>query len=189
MPLILRLDVSGLPIQWIPWQKAVCLYTRDLVVWTAGKSMFPLNGGTSRYTGKRSVIVINSIIAIKKPRTVPYLHRNSPPLNNYELFRRDAQICLYCGKKYKTSFLTRDHIVPTSLGGKDIWSNVVTACNLCNTKKGGRTPEKAGMRLLAVPYAPNWAEFLALSNRRILTDQMEFLQSQFKQTTARRNRT
>ena len=181
MPLILRLDASGRPVQWIPWQKAVCLYTRNLVIWTAGESVFSLTGGTSRATGKQSIIVINSIIAIKRPRTVPYLHRDAPPLNNYELFRRDAQICLYCGRKWKTNFLTRDHVVPKSLGGEDIWSNAVTACKGCNTKKGGRTPEKAGMRLLAIPYSPNWAEFLALSNRRILADQMEFLKSQFKQ--------
>ena len=186
MPLILRLDASGLPMQWIPWQRAVCLYTRDLVIWTAGENMFSLSGGTSRATGKPSIIVINSIIAIKRPKTVPYLHRDNPPLNNYELFRRDSQICLYCGQRWKTSSLTRDHVVPKSLGGKDIWSNVVTACRACNTKKGGRTPEKAGMRLLAIPYAPNWAEFLALSNRRILADQMEFLKSQFKQATTNR---
>ena len=46
-------------------------------------------------------------------------------------------------------------------------------------RKGGRTPEQARMPLLAVPYVPNWAEFLALSNRRILADQMGFLKSQF----------
>ena len=35
------------------------------------------------------------------------------------------------------------------------------------------------MPLLAIPYVPNWAEYLALSNRRILSDQMEFLKTQF----------
>jgi hypothetical protein len=56
---------------------------------------------------------------------------------------------------------------------------VVTACKSCNTRKGNRTPEEAGIALLAVPFVPNWAEFLALSNRRILADQMAFLKSQF----------
>jgi hypothetical protein len=32
------------------------------------------------------------------------------------------------------------------------------------------------MPLLAVPYAPDVAEWLLLSNRRILIDQMRFLQ-------------
>lgn len=31
------------------------------------------------------------------------------------------------------------------------------------------------MKLLAVPYTPNLAEYLILQNRRILADQMEFL--------------
>jgi len=35
------------------------------------------------------------------------------------------------------------------------------------------------MALLAIPYVPNWAEFLALTNRKILADQMEFLRAQF----------
>jgi len=47
----------------------------------------------------------------------------------------------------------------------------------CNHKKADRTPEEAGMKLLAVPYTPNLAEYLILSNRRILADQMEFLLS------------
>jgi len=35
------------------------------------------------------------------------------------------------------------------------------------------------MPLLAIPYIPNWAEYLALSNRKILADQMDFLKTQF----------
>ena len=35
------------------------------------------------------------------------------------------------------------------------------------------------MALLAIPYVPNWAEYLVLSNRKILSDQMEFLKAQF----------
>jgi 5-methylcytosine-specific restriction endonuclease McrA len=86
---------------------------------------------------------------------------------------------MYCGGEHREIELTRDHVIPLSKGGKDRWSNVVTACRQCNTRKGNRTPEIANMPLLAVPYVPNWAEFLALSNRRILMDQMEFLKTQF----------
>ena len=36
------------------------------------------------------------------------------------------------------------------------------------------------MELLALPYRPNWAEYLALENSgRVLGDQMEFLRGQF----------
>ena len=86
---------------------------------------------------------------------------------------------MYCGNKCQTVSLTRDHVVPLSKGGKDLWSNVVTACRNCNIRKGNRTPESSHMPLLAIPYIPNWAEYLALSNRKILVDQMEFLKTQF----------
>ena len=178
-PLILRLDISGAPIRWIPWQDAVCLYTRELVGWTAGEHAFTFYGGTRRDTGQRSSITVHSIIAVKHSTRGRQPHRSVPPLNNHELFRRDDNMCMYCGGEFADSSLTRDHVKPLSRGGKDRWSNVVTACKSCNTRKGGRTPEQAHMPLLAVPYVPNWAEFLALSNRRILADQMAFLRSQF----------
>jgi 5-methylcytosine-specific restriction endonuclease McrA len=68
-------------------------------------------------------------------------------------------------------------VVPVSRGGRDIWENVVSACIACNVRKGSRTPQQAGMPLLAVPYRPSWVEHLILSNRNILADQMEFLKS------------
>ena len=178
-PLILRLDISGSPIRWIPWQLAVNLYSREKIAWTAGDSIFTFRGGVSRLTGQRSIVEINSIIAVKHSRQSNYFGRAIPPLTNRELFLRDANLCMYCGNKCQTASLTRDHVVPLSKGGKDLWSNVVTACRNCNIRKGNRTPESSHMPLLAIPYIPNWAEYLALSNRKILADQMEFLKTQF----------
>jgi len=178
-PLILRLDISGSPVRWIPWQLAVSLYSREMGAWTAGNSVFTFRGGISRLTGERSTVKINSIIAVKRSSPSKYIGRATPPLTNRELFTRDANICMYCGNKNYPLSLTRDHVVPLSKGGKDQWSNVVTACRNCNIRKGNRTPENAHMPLLAIPYVPNWAEYLALSNRKILADQMEFLKTQF----------
>ena len=178
-PLILRLDISGTPLRWIPWQDAVCLYSRGLVGWTAGDNQFTFFGGTCRDSGERSSVTIHSIIAIKRSAHGRHIQRDIPPLNNHELFRRDGYMCMYCGTAHADGDLTRDHIIPISRGGRDVWSNVVSACRSCNTRKGSRTPEGASMPLLAVPYVPNWAEFLALSNRKILADQMDFLRSQF----------
>lgn len=178
-PLILRLDIAGSPVRWIPWQVAVSLHARNMIAWTAGESIFTFHGGISRKTGTRSQICINSIIAIKRSNPGKFLSRTIPPLTNRELFLRDAHLCMYCGHEHKESQLTRDHVIPLSGGGRDRWSNVVTACKHCNTHKGNRSPEQANMPLLAIPYVPNWAEYLALSNRKILVDQMEFLKSQF----------
>ncbi|MEQ8290108.1 MAG: HNH endonuclease [Gammaproteobacteria bacterium] len=178
-PLILRLDISGSPVRWIPWQDAVNLYSREMIAWTAGDSVFKFYGGTSRATGMRSSVEINSIIAVKRSKQSKHIKRTIPPLTNRELFFRDAYLCMYCGTRYNDTLLTRDHVIPISKGGRDRWSNVVTACKSCNTRKGCRTPEASNMPLLAIPYVPNWAEYLALSNRRILADQMEFLKGQF----------
>ncbi len=178
-PLILRLDISGSPMTWIPWEDAVNLYSREMVAWTAGESMFTFYGGISRLTGMRSQVSINSIIAVKRASQSKYARRSIPPLNNRELFFRDGNLCMYCGKECPDFMLTRDHVKPVSRGGRDRWSNVVAACRTCNTRKGDRHPEEAHMPLLAIPYVPNWAEYLALSNRRILADQMDFLKGLF----------
>jgi len=76
--------------------------------------------------------------------------------------------------------LTRDHVVPTSRTGRDSWDNVVAACKRCNHHKGNRILEESNMVLLALPYVPNFAEYLALTNSgRILGDQMDFLKKSF----------
>lgn len=179
LPLILRLDITGQPVKWIPWQEAACIYTREMVAWTAGEHMFELHGGVCRMTGERSSVEINSIIAVRGEYK-PAHKRVIPPLTNRELFRRDRHMCMYCGREHRDEELTRDHVKPISKGGRDHWANVVTACRRCNAHKGNRTPEQAHMPLLAVPFVPNLAEYLVLRNRRILADQMEFLKAQFK---------
>lgn len=178
LPLILRLDATGQPMKWIGWQEAANIYARDCVVWTAGDNSFHLHGGTSRFSGEQTVLQVNSIIAVKGENRRSRQKR-IPPLNNRELFQRDHHTCLYCGKSMKNKLLTRDHVKPLSKGGRDIWSNVVTACRRCNTHKGNRLLDSLNMKLLAVPYVPNVAEYLVLRNRKILGDQMAFLKMQF----------
>jgi len=85
---------------------------------------------------------------------------------------------MYCLTEFRDKQLTRDHVVPISRGGKDVWTNVVTACRSCNNRKAAKLLSEISMRLKAVPYAPNHAEWLILRNRNILSDQMEFLKAQ-----------
>lgn len=174
-PLILTLDTQGQPHRWITWQHALFYYSRNMVAWDAGAACFTFQGGISRKTGQRSVITANSIIAIKGRALSSRSLRQTPPLNNRELFHRDRQVCAYCGHDFPLPRLTRDHVKPLSQGGADTWMNVVTACRSCNQRKGGHTPEQARMLLLYAPYVPNKAEYLILSNRSILADQMDFL--------------
>jgi 5-methylcytosine-specific restriction endonuclease McrA len=184
-PLILRLEITGQPLRWIPWQEAIVLQSRDMVAWYAGEQQFTFLGGHNRLTGLRSKVTVNSIIAVRG-LTKSHRANGTPPLSNPELFHRDGHLCMYCGARFSEAALTRDHIIPLSRGGRDAWSNVSSACRPCNHHKGARTPEEARMPLLAVPYVPNRAEYLALSNRRILADQMQFLSKRFSRQNSSR---
>lgn len=175
---ILRLNKAGQPIDWLHWQHAVCLYSRELVCWSAGEVIYRIHGGYNRQQGRRSIVELSSIIACGGEKLARA--RLKPPLSNYALFERDNYQCLYCGRYFETRLLTRDHIVPRCHGGRDSWENVVAACRRCNQHKGGADLNQINMELLALPYRPNPAEYLALVNsRRILPEQADFLSKQF----------
>ena len=171
---VLSLDACGRIMDWISWQDATCLYVRRAVAWTLGDPCLTIHGGTNRETGLQSTLDLHPIVA-STGHARPAAMDPAPALTNAALFARDRSLCMYCGNHFSRGELTRDHVVPISRGGRDIWSNVVTACLHCNVKKGSRTPQQAHMPLLAVPYRPSWVEHLILSNRNILADQMEFL--------------
>lgn len=86
------------------------------------------------------------------PRTVKFNRRN--------IYMRDTYMCQYCGIKPTREELTIDHIVPRCKGGRSTWENVVLACQRCNSRKGGQTPEEAKMRLMKVPKRPHWLSTL-----------------------------
>jgi 5-methylcytosine-specific restriction endonuclease McrA len=176
LPRVLSLDAHGRILDWMQWQDAACLYARGAVAWTLGEPCLTIHGGTNRFSGLQSIIELHPIVAARGHAHAKALNP-SPALTNTALFARDANLCLYCGNEYSRSALTRDHVIPVSKGGRDVWENVVCACFMCNSRKGGRTPQQAGMPLLAVPYRPSWVEHLILSNRHILADQMAFLKS------------
>ena len=174
---VLRIDVTGLPLEWVDYKGAASLYAVDQVIYDLGADIYTLFGGINSITGKRSQLTVNSIIATngQSKHFQQKLSRYTPPLNNQTLFKRDAHLCLYCGHHFVRKDLTRDHIKPLSRGGLDTWQNVVTACKRCNHHKGGKTPEEAGIELLAIPFVPNYAEYIYLKGRNILADQMDFL--------------
>ncbi len=95
-------------------------------------------------------------------RLVRFVHvprRFRRQVTNTFLFARDDYTCQYCGREKGQlrgrQFLTRDHVMPVSQGGANGWTNVVTACSPCNSRKGNHTPAQAGMPLRSVPEEPN----------------------------------
>jgi len=80
--------------------------------------------------------------------------RVRPKFSRRNIFMRDKNQCMYCGKHFEPQKLNIDHVIPKSKGGQSIWTNIVLSCIKCNDKKRDRTPEEAGMRLVRRPQIP-----------------------------------
>ncbi|WP_295442809.1 HNH endonuclease [uncultured Thiodictyon sp.] len=188
---VLRTDLAGMPLEWVDYRTAARLYFLDQVAYACGDDLFCLRGGINASTRRRSQLRIQSIIAtVGLHQAQNQLQDNyAPPLSNQALFQRDGHLCLYCGSRFASRQLSRDHVRPSSQGGRDHWNNVVTACVRCNNFKAGRTPEAAGMELLAVPFTPTHAEYVYLMGRGVLADQMKFLRAHFPRSSPLRGRT
>lgn len=70
--------------------------------------------------------------------------RGDWPAIRLQILERDDWKCQYCGDEATAV----DHVIARSRGGTNEWENLVAACKPCNSKKGNRTPEEAGMRLI-----------------------------------------
>lgn len=99
-----------------------------------------------------------SVIALTKYQN----HVNKVPLmSRRNVYLRDGFRCQYCAMQLPVTELSLDHVVPRSKGGKLTWTNTVSACFSCNTKKGHLMPDelpRVGMRLRSLPRIPTGAE-------------------------------
>lgn len=101
-----------------------------------------------------TVIAVPSVIRLRRYIRRPRVH--PVPFNRRNVLRRDTFTCQYCGSH---ADLTLDHVMPRSRGGRHNWDNVITACRVCNQRKGNRTPDEAGMPLLSRPHAPTFGVY------------------------------
>lgn len=102
---------------------------------------------------------------IQAPRVIRLLAYDKVPkqtvkFNRRNIFARDNNQCQYCGKKFPTSELSLDHVIPRSQGGGTTWENIVCACVDCNVRKGGRTPRQANLTLIRKPEKPKRSPLL-----------------------------
>lgn len=126
----------------------VCDLRRAIGLMLSDKASLVVNGRGVIHTVERTFprpSVIRLEHMVHRPRQRVKLTRR-------EVFRRDHFTCQYCGKR--SNDLTIDHVLPRHLGGKHIWTNVVTACFICNHHKGGRTLAEAHMSLSHPPVEP-----------------------------------
>jgi 5-methylcytosine-specific restriction endonuclease McrA len=132
--------------------------------------------GDRRFRSEKRELPCPTVIRLVRFVHVPYRFRRQ--VTNTFLFARDDYSCQYCGKHRSElrgrEFLTRDHILPTSRGGKNTWDNVVTSCSPCNNRKGNHTPEEAGLKLLSVPREPNYVH-LVWAVRRVTPIQAKYV--------------
>jgi 5-methylcytosine-specific restriction endonuclease McrA len=104
---------------------------------------------------------------ILAPRIIRLLFYDKLPkqtvkFNRRNIFARDGNRCQYCGRKFPTTELSLDHVVPRSQGGQSTWTNIVCACLDCNIRKGGRSPRQAGMHMIRPPEKPRRSPMLNL---------------------------
>jgi 5-methylcytosine-specific restriction endonuclease McrA len=119
--------------------------------------------------------------AIRVPRVIllqiyDRIPRAKVRFSRHNIYTRDNNTCQYCGQQLPRSELNLDHVVPRSRGGRTTWDNVVCCCVDCNVRKGARSPDQAGLKLLKIPTRPRWTPtFRAGGNRVRYREWLPFL--------------
>jgi 5-methylcytosine-specific restriction endonuclease McrA len=108
---------------------------------------------------------------IRVPRVIVLMAYERMPktrvrFSRFNIYARDDNTCQYCGSRFARADLNLDHVIPRSRGGATSWENVVCSCVPCNLRKGGRTPDEAGMRLRRPPFRPKWTPMFRSATRR-----------------------
>lgn len=105
----------------------------------------------------------------------------------FDVFKRDAFTCQYCGAHPPAVVLECDHIMPVAEGGKNDFYNLVTACADCNRGKGA-TPLHVVPQTLAERAAEvaereaqikGYAEVMEARRQRLEDDAWEVLEILF----------
>jgi 5-methylcytosine-specific restriction endonuclease McrA len=107
-------------------------------------------------------LTINSVNSeIRVPTVVVATNYTKMPVRMFKgkptkeaLWKRDGGIDQYTGMPLKKEDANIDHVIPSSRGGKDTWTNMVVTSKETNTRKGNRLNEEVGLKLIRKPFAP-----------------------------------
>ncbi len=156
----LVLGPSMAPHRVCSWTEAVCLVFKGTV--------HVLEEYDDTVSSTSLTMQIPSVLLLKRGGGQV---KKGVKFSRINVFTRDRFTCQYCGNKKLMKDLNYDHVVPRSLGGKTVWENIVTACYPCNSKKAGRTPEQAGMKLRVPAIKPKSLPMVhPILNRREIPD-------------------
>ena len=165
----LALNSSFEPLTMVPLKRALRLVIDGKAEIVEADSARPVRS-------ERLALPRPAVIRLTKFIHVPRRFRRQ--VTNTFLFARDGYRCQFCGKSISElrprESLTRDHLVPLSRGGTNIWTNVVTACSPCNTRKGNRLPSEIGMHPLTNPIEPHFVH-LSWAVRRLTPIQARYI--------------
>ncbi len=125
----------------------ICAARRALVLILKGVAS-PEEFSPTLLRSARQSMKLPSVIRLLEYRRIPHQSR---ALSRKNILMRDRYTCQYCQRILPSSELTLDHVIPRSRSGETAWENLVACCHHCNNRKGGRTPEEAGMRLIRPP--------------------------------------
>ncbi len=154
MEVALLLNSTYEPMRVISWKKAILLLVQDKVEVLQEHDREIRSISISFKLP--SVLRLLSFVKIKANQRAVKFSRNN-------IFARDKHNCQYCGRHFKASALTFDHVIPIARGGRKTWTNIVTACLRCNNYKSGRIPEEAKMHLIKKPEKPRWNPTLTIT--------------------------
>ena len=165
----LALNASFEPLTMVPMRRALRLVLD-------GKAEIVEADADRFVRSERLTLPRPAVIRLVKFIHVPRRFRRQ--VTNTFLFARDRYRCQYCGRtaaelKPRES-LTRDHLIPLSRGGTNEWTNCVTACSPCNTRKGNRMPAEIGMHPLVHPVEPHFVH-LSWAVRRLTPTQSKYI--------------
>lgn len=141
---VLLLNASYEPLSLVTTPKALAL------VWRRVAETLEIDSGVRIRTPR---FVFDAPSVIRLTHYIDVRSRRNHVANRHRIFARDRYRCQYCGRRGTAFDLTLDHLLPKSRGGRTLTENLVTACRVCNNRKGDRTPEEARMPLLTNPAA------------------------------------
>ena len=153
MKFSLLLNNDYTPLNFVSPLRALTLLFRGSaeVVIVDGPSLWDLTYSTATKEFKAPA-------TLRLKRRVPKI--DVPPrFRRKALFNRDNWQCQYCGVSLDDDTVTIDHIVPKMNGGIRSWNNCVTACKVCNIKKGSKSLVDSGMKLKKKPITPKSYHF------------------------------
>ena len=131
---------------------------RALILFLEGKATIVEEHPSLVVRSPNKTFPVPTSIVLKQFVKGRMVFRTKALLTQRNLFIRDQYTCQYCARHKNAlahrEFLTRDHVLPRHLGGKDVWENVVASCNTCNNKKAYHTLEQMELVLPKKPVAP-----------------------------------